>query len=119
MPAIPTRMRIAGTQTSVPSGRRFTRGGSDVDVRDGGRLRESVALVHDLRVVAELGEVLAAVVGAEEQLTADVERRANIGLGTTAVSADLVSYAHVGCVGVKRCNSQTRRTLPEWEVPVM
>jgi hypothetical protein len=60
---------------------------SDVDVRDGGRLRESVALVHDVRVVTQLREVLTAVVGAEEQLTADVERRANIGLGTTAVAA--------------------------------
>jgi hypothetical protein len=68
---------------------------SDVDVRDGGRLRESVALVHDVRVVTQLREVLTSVVGAEEQLTADVERGANIGLGTTAVAA--VRGGQVGC----------------------
>src|SRR5690349_20730198 len=71
MPRIPVTMSSPGRRTSLHGMPTAGIGGAAGSVDVGrGRLRgaQAPALVEDLRVVAQLGQVLPAVVGAEEEL---------------------------------------------------
>ena len=48
---------------------------------------EALGLVLDVRVLAQLGQVLASVVGTEQQFATNVKASAHVGLGAAAVAA--------------------------------